>query len=104
MRNKFNSIPESKLSKTLSQISSNNTIEKTGFVTKSNKSALFKTKSFRFRESDLLSLLSAQQEINKRNDRMNYSESQIIRGLINYFAENLESDIGKIMPYIKSSS
>lgn len=95
---------ESKLSKTLTEINAGQNQEKTGFIKNPNKSSAFKTKSFRLREADFANLLNIAIHINKNNDRMIYSDSQIIRGIINYMSENLEGNIKKIMPYIKSSS
>lgn len=95
---------ESKLSKTLNQIITGSDTEKTGFIRKPNKSSSFKTKSFRLRESDFVNLSHISSQIKAIDDRMIYSDSQIIRGLINYVSDNLDTSIKKLMPYIKASS
>ena len=95
---------ESKLTKALTKLADSSKIEKTGFVTKSAKSSLFKTKSFRLRELDLANFQNIMSYVNKNNDRMDYSHSQIIRGLINYCSDNIEEDCKEMMPYIIISS
>jgi hypothetical protein len=104
LNKKLESISESKLSKALTQITEGKTIEKTGFLKSSNKSSLFKTKSFRLREADFINLSNIASKINNNDTRMSYSDSQVIRGIINYISDNLDSNIKKIMPYIKGSS
>lgn len=104
LNKKLNSLSESKLSKTITQITEGGNIEKTGFIKPSNKSSLFKTKSFRLREADFVSLSNITAKINNSDERMNYSDSQIIRGLINYISDNMDNNLKKILSYIKSSS
>ena len=41
--------------------------------------------------------------VNKNKDRKVYSDSQIIRGIINYFSENIDSDFKKIIDHIRVS-
>jgi hypothetical protein len=95
---------ESKLTKALTQITTGESIEKTGLVNTSGKSSLFKTKSFRLRETDFINLSNIVSHINNTSTRMTYSDSQIIRGLINYISDNMDSNLKKIMPYIQNSS
>ena len=96
---------ESKLSKTLAKMSQDDNSEKTGFITsKNDKTTYFKTKSFRLRELDFANLLFIVKEINKKSERKTYSESEIIRGIINYISDNLESNSKKVLTYIKNSS
>lgn len=104
LNKKLNSLSESKLSKALTQLTEGKNIEKTGFIKSSSKSSLFKTKSFRLRESDFINLSTITSKINNSDDRMSYSDSQVIRGVINYISDNLDNNIKKIMPYIKGSS
>jgi hypothetical protein len=104
LNKKLNSLSESKLSKTLTQITEGGNIEKTGFIKSSNKSSLFKTKSFRLREADFVSLSTITTKINNSDERMSYSDSQVIRGIINYISDNMDNNLKKLLPYIKSSS
>ena len=97
-------VSQSKLSKALNKIVEETKQEKTGFITKINKTSLFKTKSFRLRESDLKNFENIISYVNKNEDRKIYSDSQIIRGIINYFSENIDSDFKKIIDYIRVSS
>jgi len=101
---KLKGVAESKLTKALNRITTDQTSIKTGFLVETKKSSLFKTKSFRLREADVANLENIVSYVNNKNDRMKYSDSQIIRGLINYFSENADNHITKAMPYIKSSS
>jgi flagellar basal body P-ring protein FlgI len=96
--------PQSKLEKVVSQISEGSTIEKTGFIKKNKTSTSFKSKTFRLREPDFINLSNIILRINREEQRVEYSDSQVIRGLINYFADNMETQFKKILPYIKSSS
>ena len=93
-----------KLSKTLKDLENNNFIENTGFIQNSKKSSLLKTKSFRLREADLKSFANIVSYVNSSENRKEYSDSQVIRGLINYISDNVDSNIKKVMPYIRSSS
>ncbi|MDG1437301.1 MAG: hypothetical protein P8P83_05955 [Rickettsiaceae bacterium] len=104
LNSKLNGASESKLTKALNQITESHTTEKTGFVTDPQKTSLFKTKSFRLREADLINFKNITSCVNNENNRMQYSDSQIIRGLINYFSDNIDSSLKKIEPYIKTSS
>lgn len=104
LNKKLNSISESKLTKAITQITSGEVIEKTGFVNSASKSSLFKTKSFRLRETDFINLSNIVSHINKSSTRMTYSDSQIIRGLINYISDNIDSNLKKVMSYIQNSS
>ena len=97
-------VSQSKLSKALNKIVEETKQEKTGFMTKINKTSLFKTKSFRLRESDLKNFENIISYVNKNEDRKIYSDSQIIRCIINYFSENIDSDFKKIIDYIRVSS
>lgn len=104
LNKKLTTTVESKLSKTLSQITSGQSIEKVGFVRPQNKFASFKSKSFRLRESDFVNLSTISSQINSGDDRMIYSDSQIIRGMINYVSANLDRNLKGLMLYIKDSS
>lgn len=104
LNKKLKVLEESKLAKTLTKITEEVSHEKTGFVLETTKSSLFKTKSFRLREADLLNLKNIISYVNNNDRRMSYSDSQIIRGLINYFSDNAEANIKKVLPYIRSSS
>jgi hypothetical protein len=104
LNKKLASMSESKLTKALTQITTGESIEKTGLVNTSGKSSLFKTKSFRLRETDFINLSNIVSHINNTSTRMTYSDSQIIRGLINYISDNMDSNLKKIMPYIQNSS
>jgi hypothetical protein len=97
-------ISQSKLSKALNRIVEDKKQEETGFITKINKTSLFKTKSFRLRESDLKNFQNIVSYVNKNEDRKVHSDSQIIRGIINYFSENIDSDFKKIIDHIRVSS
>jgi hypothetical protein len=101
---KLKGIADSKLTKVLNQITTAQVTGKTGFLAATNKSSLFKTKSFRLREADVANLKNIISCVNNNDGRMQYSDSQIIRGLINYFSDNADTNIKKIMPYIISSS
>lgn len=104
LNKKLQNLSESKLSKALVQITENQEIEKTGFIKPSKKEALIKTKSFRFREEDLVNFSKIISCVQNNETRMIYSESQIIRGLVNYVANNVDGNIKKLMPFIKTSS
>ncbi|MFK8040600.1 MAG: hypothetical protein AB8B67_04650 [Rickettsiaceae bacterium] len=101
---KLKDISNSKLEKTVNHLIQNQEIDKTGFVKKSTKTSLFKTKSFRLREADLLNFENITSYINNNNDRMKYSDSQILRGLINYLSDNMDNNFKKILPYVRTSS
>lgn len=102
---RFPPASESKLSKTIAKISQDEVIEKTGFIgTKNNKTTYFKTKSFRLRELDFANLSFIAKEVNNKSERKTYSESEIIRGIINYISDNLETNAKKVLTYIKNSS
>lgn len=101
---KLKNASESKLSKALHTVMNDTTVEKTGFVGQTKKTSLFKTKSFRLRESDLTNFKNITAYINRKEDRMQYSDSQIIRGFINYFSDNIENDLDKIITYVRTSS
>lgn len=79
-------------------------IEKTGFIKKTKKTSLFKTKSFRLREADLINFTNIVSHVNGQEERMEYSDSQVIRGIINYISDNADGNIKKLMPYIRTSS
>jgi len=104
LNKQLKNISQSKLSKALNKIVEETKPEETGFITKINKTSLYKTKSFRLRESDLKNFENIVSYVNKKEDRKNYSDSQIIRGIINYFSENIDSDFKKIKEYIRVSS
>lgn len=98
-------LTESKLSKVVAKIAKDETIEKSGFITDySDKTIYFKTKSFRLRQLDFMNLTSIVKEINRNSDRKIYSDSEVIRGMINYISENLDINSKKLMTYIKNSS
>lgn len=101
---KLKGASDSKLTKALNKITEESSqIEKSGFIKDKNK-PLFKTKSFRLREADLINFKNIISYTNDNDDRMNYSDSQVLRGLINYFADNIEKDYKKIIKYIQTSS
>jgi ribosomal protein L30/L7E len=96
---------ESKLSKTITKIAQDGEIEKSGFVNSSNdKTIYYKTKSFRLRQSDAINLTMIVKEVNKTSHRKIYSDSEVIRGLINYVSDNIEVSLKKLSVYIKNSS
>jgi len=101
---KLKGVTESKLTKALNQITTEQIPSKTGFLAEINKSSLYKTKSFRLREADIANLENIVSYVNNSEDRRKYTDSQIIRGLINYVSDNADSHIKKLMPYIRSSS
>ena len=104
LNKKLGSIPESKLSKTINSLTIGTPLDKTGFIKNSNKSSLFKTKSFRLRESDFINLSNIVSHVNNNNARMVYSDSQVIRGLINYISDTVDSNLEKVLLYIQNSS
>lgn len=104
LNKKLKESSESKLSKALNVLEQSNNSQKTGFLQKSKKSALLKTKSFRLREADIDNFNNIVSYVNKNDNRMEYSDSQVIRGLINYISDNADSNIKKLMNYIRSSS
>jgi len=101
---KLNLAAKSKLSQTLDQMSQGTIVEKTGFIKKTSKSQLFKTKSFRLRETDISNLSNIANTINALDNRMYFHDSQIIRGIVNYISDNLDTHKTKLLPYINSSS
>lgn len=102
---KITPLTESKLSKTITKIAHDEPLEKSGFVTSSNdKTTHYKTKTFRLRQSDAMNLTNVVKEINKANHRKMYSDSEVIRGLINYISDNIDSHIKKLISYTNSSS
>lgn len=101
---KLKGVSESKLTKALNQLTEEGNSEKTGFLVEANKSLSYSTKSFRLREADLLNLANIISYVNNGEKRKKYSDSQIIRGLINYFSDNIDSNIKKALPYIRTSS
>jgi hypothetical protein len=102
---KFTPSVESKLSKTVAEIALNKPSEKAGFInTKTENTTYFKTKSFRLRPQDSANLSELMREINQLSERKTYSESEVIRGVINYITDNLDSHIKKLTPYIRTSS
>lgn len=95
----------SKLEKALVQIGEKKEIEKSGFVKKVNKTSLFKTKSFRLREFEIENLKNVAAHINQKDERKIYTDSQIIRGIINFCSQNIETDLKrKLMEHIRQSS
>jgi hypothetical protein len=104
LNKKLKDIPSSKLEKIVTKITKDEETSKTGFIKTSSKTSLFKTKSFRLREADLLNFENIISYINNNEDRRKYSDSQILRGLINYLSDNMDSNFKKIIPYIRSSS
>lgn len=93
---------ESKLSKTLNSTAEGKLPKKKNFM--KDKSFLSITKSYKLRESDLTNLKNIATYVNNQDDRKRYSDAQIIRGLINYFAEHLDKDYQKLIQYIRTSS
>ena len=55
-------------------------------------------------QSDFANLSQIVHEINKESERRNYSDSEVIRGIINYVSINLESNIKKLIKHVKDSS
>lgn len=100
---KLNSSSNTKLSQTIAKINSEGEYEKKGFIS-SKKSYLLKTKSFRLREADLNNFINIVTHVNNNDTRMEFSESQVIRGIINYLSDNIDGNVKKIMPYIRTSS
>jgi hypothetical protein len=104
-KSKLNPFAESKLSKTVTKIIANKPIEKSGFITSSNdKTTHYKTKTFRLRQLDAENLIKIVKAVNSHNHRKIYSDSEVIRGLINFISDNLDSNIKKVTNYINSSS
>lgn len=102
---KLNPPAESKLSKIVAKISQEKFIEKSGFTSYTeDKTIYYKTKSFRLRQSDFANLALIVKEINKLNDRKIYSDSEVIRGLINYTSDNITTHIKRLISYVKNSS
>lgn len=95
---------ESKLTQTLQKLSTGATTEKAGFIDNNKKTSLIRLKSFRLRETDLINLSNIVSYVNSHDARMKYSNSQVIRGLINYISNNINDNISPLMEYIKSSS
>lgn len=105
LNKKLTSPSNTKLSKVINNLSANpNKVEKSGLIKKPKKSSLLKTKSFRLREADLLNFSNIVSYVNDHEERMEYSDSQVIRGLINYISDNADTNIKKLMPYIRTSS
>ena len=101
---KLKNASNSKLSKALLQITDDsNNIEKTGFIAKNINTTNLKTKSFRLRQSDCVNLSKITSYINKEDNRKKYSDSQVIRGIINYISDKIPSNANKVIDYIKSS-
>ncbi|EER20810.1 MULTISPECIES: hypothetical protein [spotted fever group] len=104
-KSKINPLAESKLSKTVAKIIAEKPIEKSGFITSSNnKTTHYKTKTFRLRQLDAENLIKIVKVVNNHNYRKMYSDSEVIRGLINFISDNLDSNIKKLTSYINSSS
>ena len=101
---KLKGAADSKLTKALNQITESVQTEKTGFINEKDNKVLFTTKSFRLREADVNNFKNIISYINKTDDRKKYSDSQILRGLINYFSNNIEKNYDKVITYIKTSS
>tara|TARA_B110000967_G_scaffold193237_1_gene220603 strand:+ start:283 stop:597 length:315 start_codon:yes stop_codon:yes gene_type:complete len=102
LNKKLKDASNSKLTSALIQLSDPLETKKTGFIIDTKKLPL-KTKSFKLREEDLVNYNNIISYINNNNDRMKFSDSQIIRGLINYFANNMDKDFKKVMASIKIS-
>lgn len=104
-KSKINPLAESKLSKTVAKIIAEKPIEKSGFITSSNnKTTHYKTKTFRLRQLDEENLIKIIKSVNHSNHRKTYSDSEVIRGLINFISDNLDANIKKLTSYINSSS
>lgn len=96
---------ESKLSKTIAKLTQDEDLEKAGFLGFTNqRSTCYKTKSFRLRELDALNLKKIVNEINKTAPRKNYSDSEVIRGLINFISSNFDINLKKLIHHINNSS
>lgn len=103
LESKLKNASNSKLSKALSQITDNDHMEKTGFIKNSIITTNLKTKSFRLRESDCINLSKITSYINTEDNRKKYSDSQIIRGIINYISDKISTNPNKIIDHIKNS-
>lgn len=104
-KSRINPFIESKLSKTVAKIISEKPIEKSGFITSyHDKTTRYKTKTFRLRQLDAENLTNIVRTINNHDNRKIYSDSEVIRGLINYISDNLDSNIKKLTTYINNSS
>ncbi len=98
-----NSFSNSKLATALNSFEQeNSSLPKMGFNTKNNTKNI-KTISIRLRESDFQNLSKISKFINEQELRRNFSQSQIIRGLINFSAENYDKINKKILNFIKDS-
>lgn len=105
LNKKLKNSSNTKLSRVVSNLTvTSNTVEESGFIQKTKKSSLLKTKSFRLREADLMNFANIVSYVNKHEERMEYSDSQVLRGLINYLSDNADTNIKKLMPYIRTSS
>lgn len=105
LNKKLKNTSATKLSEVTGNLDNNpDKIEKTGFIKKTKKTSLFKTKSFRLREADLMNFTNIVSHVNGQEERMEYSDSQVIRGIINYISDNTDGNIKKLMPYIRTSS
>jgi predicted transcriptional regulator len=104
-KSKINPLAESKLSQTVAKIISEKPIEKSGFITSSNnKTTHYKTKTFRLRQLDAENLIKIIKAVNHYNHRKTYSDSEVIRGLINFISDNLDTNVKKLTNYINASS
>jgi hypothetical protein len=95
---------ESKLSRVVAKIALDGEIEKSGFIPDNNKTVYYKTKSFRLRQLDSVNLANIIKRINQNSDRKIYSDSEVIRGMINYISEFSDTNIKKLISYVKNSS
>jgi hypothetical protein len=95
---------ESKLSRVVAKIAQDGEIEKSGFIPDSNKTVYYKTKSFRLRQSDSVNLANIIKKINQDSNRKIYSDSEVIRGMINYISEHSDTNLKKLISHVKSSS
>lgn len=99
LNKRLKDLPVSKLTHAVKNIEAG-TIPKD--INKKDDSLLLKFKSFRFNTEDANNLHSLAICVNKKiNTRRDCSDSQIIRGIINYLAHH-EDEMEKILPYIKN--
>lgn len=104
LNKKLQSAPKSKLKTTLTAISSDVCLEKQGLLKRIHKSSLPKAKSFRLRDFEMKNLSNIKTHINNNCDRMEYSDSQVIRGIINYVSQHLDKDVTSILACVRNSS
>ena len=97
------SIKKSKLANTIEKMSQSKEISDVSIwkskTVKSNTWA--KTLSVKLRVSDDNNLIKIVDSINSISDRKVYKESDIIRAMINFYFDNIDSNKSKLLHYVK---